>query len=112
MLKKLSALAVVVALAAVLLLPTFAVASEYVLGKPNVDGTITAWDDAAKQATIKDTTGKEISFKWNEKTSIAGTPKVGEHASVAYTPEKDGKNWATHVRIKPKPEAVKPSAVQ
>jgi hypothetical protein len=108
MMKKLFALAV--AGTVVLLLPTFAGASENWIDKPNVSGTITAWDDATKQATIKDSAGKEISFGWNEKALAAGTPKVGELASVAYTTDKDGKNWATHVRIAAKPEGVKPPA--
>jgi hypothetical protein len=96
----------------VLLLPTFAVASEYVLGKPYVDGMITAWDDATKQGAITDSDGKRIAFTWDAKTTIAGTPKVGEHASIAYTADKAGKNWATHVRIIAKSESLKPSAAQ
>jgi hypothetical protein len=104
--------ALAAALTVALVLPAIATASEYVKDKPNVEGTITAWNAGTRQATIADSAGKEISFEWNANTKVAGTAKVGEQASVAYTTDKAGKNVATHVRIREKSEHAKPPASQ
>ena len=105
--RKLIALAV--ALTFALLLPSLAAAHDtHKSSTPHFSGTITSWDDNAKQATVKDSAGKEKSFGWNEKTTVTGTPKVGEHASVKYTKDKDGKIWATHVSIGTKTASTKP----
>ncbi len=108
MMKKLIALAAAVTF--VFLLPTLAVASGTKKTAPHRSGTITMWDDAAKQGTIKDSAGKETPFGWNETTTVTGTPKVGEHASVTYTKDKDGKRWATHIKVGVKPSSTKPAA--
>jgi hypothetical protein len=108
MMKKMIALATVFAF--VFVLPTLAVASGTKKSTPHVSGTITSWDDMAKQATVKDSAGKEISFGWNDKTKVTGMPKVGEHASVSYTKDKDGKRWATHISVGAKPASTKTPA--
>jgi hypothetical protein len=108
MMKKLIAVVVVATLA--LLLPALAVATEKHHSTPHVSGTITAWDDMAKQGTIKDAAGKETPFGWSEKTTVTGTPMVGEHASVSYTKDKDGKRWATHIKVGAKPATTMPPA--
>lgn len=108
MMKKLIALAAAVTF--VLVLPTLAAASGTKKTAPHRSGTITMWDDAAKQGTIKDSAGKETPFGWNETTTVTGTPKVGEHASVTYTKDKDGKRWATHIKVGVKPSSTKPAA--
>jgi hypothetical protein len=97
MFKKLIALAA--AVTCVLLLPVLAEAHTAHKSTPHVSGTIASWDDVAKRGSVKDAAGKKTSFGWTEKTSVTGTPKVGEHASVSYTKDKDGKRWATHVSI-------------
>jgi hypothetical protein len=92
-----------IALAAAL---TF-VAAQPLLATPQVakgpvpfkSGTITKWDAATKKGAVKDTQGVETSFVWNEKTTFAGTAKVGEHAFVWSKQDKDGKVTATHVSI-------------
>jgi len=99
-----------VALTFVLLLPAVAAAAESHKSTPHFSGTITSWDDTAKQATVKDSAGKERSFGWNDKTTVTGTPKVGEHASVKYSKDKDGKIWATHVSVGAKTASAKPAA--
>jgi hypothetical protein len=76
---------------------------------PHASGTISSRDAAAKQATIKDAAGKEISFSWNDKTKVTGTLKVGERASVSYTKDKAGKIWANHVTVAAKTASTKPS---
>jgi hypothetical protein len=103
-------IAVATALAFIFVLPTLAVASGTKKAAPHKSGTITMWDDATKQGTIKDSAGKETPFGWNETTTVTGTPKVGEHASVTYTKDKDGKRWATHVSVGAKPAATKTPA--
>lgn len=108
MMKKLIAL--VAALAFVLVLPTVAAASGTHKSTPHVSGTIESWDDAAKQGTVKDSAGKETPFGWNEKTKVTGTPKVGEHVTVSYTKDKNGKIWATHVSVGAKTASTKPPA--
>jgi hypothetical protein len=108
MMKKLLALTAAMALG--LLLPTVAAAKGSQKSTPHFSGMISTWDDAAKHATVKDSAGKEHSFDWNEKTTISGTPKVGEHASVKYTKDKDGKIWATHVSIGTQTTSTKPPA--
>src|SRR5215510_4138196 len=85
--RKLAAVAMAVIFGFVL--PTIAIAKGSHKGTPHVSGTITSWDDTTKQATVKDSTGKETSFGWNDATKVSGTPKVGEHASVSYTKDKD-----------------------
>lgn len=105
--KKFFALAVAVTFA--LFLPTIAAAKEgHKSSTPHFSGTITSWDDNAKQGSVKDSAGKEHSFGWNEKTTLSGTPKVGEHASIKYSKDKDGKIWATHVSFGEKPASTKP----
>ena len=106
MMKKLIALVAVATF--VLLLPAVAVATETHKSTPHVSGTIASWDDATKLGTVKDSTGKETSFGWNEKTTVTGTPKVGEHVSVSYTKDKDGKIWATHISVGAKTATAKP----
>ena len=106
--KKLIALVALVAV--VVLLPSLAVAKASHKSSPHVSGTITSWDDMARQATVKDSAGKETSFGWNDKTMVTGTPKVGEHASVTYTKDKEGKRWATHISVGAKPATAKPPA--
>lgn len=64
-------------------------------------GTITAWDGAAKQVTIKSDDGKSKSFAWNEKTKVQGVAKLGEHVSVSYANDETGKPWATLIRVDP-----------
>jgi uncharacterized protein YpmB len=66
---------------------------------PLKTGTITIWDAATKKGAVKDTKGVETSFVWNDKTTVAGNAKVGEHAFVWYKQEKDGKLTATHISI-------------
>ena len=92
MIKNLIALAT--ALTFVLVLPTPAAAA-------HTSGMITSWDDAMKQGTVRNSTGKETSFGWNETTKLTGTPNVGEHARVSYRTDKDGKSWATHINVAP-----------
>lgn len=106
--KKLFALAAAVTL--VLLLPTLAAASGTQKSTPHFSGTISSWDAAAMHATVKESNGKEMSFDWNDKTKVTGAPKVGEHASVSYTKEKDGKILATHVSIGAHSASTKPPA--
>ena len=108
MIKPLTALAT--ALAVVLVSATLATMAGTHKSTPHLSGTITSWDDMAKQATVKDSTGKETSLGWNEKTTVTGTPKIGEHASVSYTKDKDGKRWTTHVSIGTKPASTNPPA--
>jgi hypothetical protein len=108
--RKLIALAAV--LTFVFLLPALVAASEAHKSTPHVSGTITSWDGAGKQATVKDSAGKETSFGWNDTTKVTGMPKVGEHASVSYTKDKEGKNWATHISIGAKTASAKPPAAK
>jgi hypothetical protein len=108
--RKLIALAAALALA--VLLPAVAAAKGSGKSTPHFSGTISSWDDTAKHGTIKDSAGKERSFGWNDKTTVTGTPKVGEHASVKYTKDKDGKIWATHVSVGAPPASTKPPAVK
>ncbi len=110
MIRKLIALAAVAGFA--LALPTLAATKSTHKATPHFSGTITSWDDAAKQGTVKDSAGKETSFGWNEKTRVTGAPKVGEHASVSYTKDKDGKLWAMHVSVGAKTAATKPPAAK
>ncbi len=97
MLRKL--IAFVAAAAIVLLLPTLAAAKGTKKVTPHASGTITAWNEAAKEITVKNSAGKEETFAWNEKTKVMGTPKVGEHVKVAYMKDKDGKMWATAIHV-------------
>jgi hypothetical protein len=83
----------------VFLLPTLAPAKEAHNSTPHVSGTITTWDGGGKQATVRDSAGKETSFGWNDTTKVTGTPKIGEHASVSYMKDTEGKNWATHISV-------------
>jgi uncharacterized protein YpmB len=108
MMKKMIALAT--ALTFVFVVPTLAAAAGTAKATPQVSGTIASWDDATKLGTVKDSAGKETSFGWNEKTTVTGTPKVGEHATVSYTKDKDGKVWATHVSAGAKQASTKPPA--
>jgi hypothetical protein len=99
-------IAMAAALVLMLALPTAAAAKTAHKSSPHVSGTIVSWDEATKQATIKDSAGKETSVVWNDQTKVEGTPKVGEHASVSYMKEKDGKMLATHVHVGAKPPAT------
>jgi len=62
-------------------------------------GTITAWDDAAKTFKVKDDDGKEWSFTWNDESKVMGTPAVGEMVRLKYKKGKDDKTIATHLYI-------------
>ena len=98
MMKKLITLAT--ALAFIFVLPSVAAAAEGKRAVPPLKtGTITSWDEAAKHGAVKDSKGVETSFVWNEKTTVAGTAKVGEHAYVWYKEDKDGKLIATRISI-------------
>ena len=110
MMKKLIALASAVTL--VLLLPTLATAKETFNSAPHVRGTITSWDDGAKQATVTDSAGKTTPFGWNDKTMVTGTPKVGEHVSVSFMKDKDGRMWATRLSVGAKTASTKPPATK
>lgn len=106
MLRKLIFLAVGVVL--VVVLPTIAAAAAGHKGRPHVTGTITSWDEAAKQATMKDSAGKPFVFKWNEKTQFTGRPQVGDHAFVSYSNDEDGKTWAKYVSVGTNPSWLSP----
>jgi len=75
-----------------------------------MSGTITAWDGAAKTVTVKNAAGKQTSFSWNEKTKVSGIAKLGERVTVSYEKDKDGKAWATLIRVDEAPESTKPPA--
>jgi hypothetical protein len=94
-------IALATALTFVLVLPTPAAAA-------HTSGMITSWDEAMKQGTVRDSAGKETSFGWNETTKLTGTPNIGEHATVSYTKDKDGKIWATHINVAPTAVQKKP----
>ena len=94
-------IALATALTFVLVLPTPAAAA-------HTSGMITSWDEAMKQGTVRDSAGKETSFGWNETTKLTGTPNIGEHATVSYTKDKDGKSWATHINVAPTAVQKKP----
>src|SRR5262245_50582909 len=94
MIKKSIALAAAVTFASALTL-----AAPKQLPTPFKMGTIATWDAAAKHGVIKDSKGVETRFVWNEKTTLTGTPKVGEHAYLWYKQDKDGKVTATHVNF-------------
>ena len=108
MIKKLIALAA--ALTFVLVLPTLAAAAGTKKAAAHTSGMITSWDDAMKQGTVRNSAGKETSFGWNETTKLTGTPNVGEHATVSYTKDNDGKSWATHINVAPSAVQKKPPA--
>jgi len=95
--KKMIALATV--LTFLFALPTLASQPASKRPVPFKIGTITSWDAATKHAAVKDANGVETSFVWTEKTTVAGTAKVGEHAYVWYKEDKDGKVTATHINI-------------
>jgi hypothetical protein len=95
MLKKMIALAA--ALTFMLVVPVLAAETGSKKPVPFFNGTMTSWNADAKRGAIKDSEGKETSFLWNEKTTLAGTAKVGEHAYVWYKLSKDGTVTATHI---------------
>lgn len=95
--KKMIALAT--ALTFVLAPPTLATEAASKRPVPFKSGTITSWDAAAKHGAVKDAKGVETSFVWTDKTTVAGTAKVGEHAFVWYREDKDGKVTATHISM-------------
>jgi hypothetical protein len=97
MMKKLAALAAALTFVSALPVPAAQAATKQPV--PFKSGTITVWDAAAKHGAVKDPKGVETSFVWNEKTTLAGSAKVGEHAFVWYKTEKDGKLTATHITI-------------
>ena len=98
------------ALALVFVLPTLAAATGTKKATAHTSGMITSWDEAMKQGTVRDYAEKETSFGWNETTTLTGTPNVGEHATVSYRKDKDGKRWATHINVAPKADQKKPPA--
>lgn len=63
------------------------------------EGTIAAWDDAAKSFTVKDKDGKEWAFSWGEEAKVMGKAAVGEMVKVKYKKDKEGKAWATHIFV-------------
>ncbi len=95
--KKLFALAIVCAL--VLAMPALAGDEKKMEKGEWAKGTITAWDDATKTMKVKDDSGKEWSFAWNDKTMVHGKAAVGEMVKLEFTKDKDGKPWATHVYV-------------
>ncbi len=103
-----SLLAIAIAVAVVLVLPAVVAATGTThKGTPHLTGTISSWDEATKQGTVKDSSGKEHSFTWNDQTVVSGAPKVGEHASVTYKKDKDGKMTATQIHIGAKTTSTK-----
>ncbi len=73
----------------------------------HASGTITAWNEANKEVTIKNSAGKEETFTWSEKTKVLGTPKVGEHVKVEYAKNKEGQVLVTGIRVGAGPESKK-----
>jgi hypothetical protein len=73
-----------------------------------VNGTITSWDEASKQATIKDSAGKDFHIRWTEKTQFTGRPQIGDHAFVSYTKDKDGEVWAKYISVGSNPSWLSP----
>jgi YD repeat-containing protein len=75
-------------------------------------GTITEWDGAKHLVTIKDAGGKTMTFGWNQKTKVQGIAKLGEHVTVDYSSDADGKPWAALITVvasaSTKPAAAKP----
>ena len=75
-------------------------------------GTITEWDGAKHLVTIKDGAGKTTTFGWNQKTKVSGIAKLGEHVTIAYSNDADGKAWAGVITViapaSAKPAAAKP----
>jgi len=74
-------------------------------------GTITEWDGAKHLVTIKDAGGKSTTFGWNQKTKVSGIAKLGEHVTVDYANDADGKPWAALITVKA-PAAAKPAAAK
>ena len=105
-------IAVVTFAMCVFLVPTLAAASGAHKSTAHMSGTITHWQDATKEAIVKDSEGRETLFGWNETTTFTGTPQVGDHATVSYTKDKDGNRWLTHVGIELKPTSTKPKSAK
>ena len=103
--RKFLALAIVAAF--VLCIPAFAAQTKPAEMAGHAHGTITAWDETSKTFKVKDKNGKEWDFSWNDQTKVTGTPKVGEHVSLEYKKDKDGKAWAIHIAVG-KAEMAKP----
>ena len=97
-----------VGLVLVVVLPTIAAAAGTHKDRLHVTGTITSWDEAAKQAAMKDSAGKPFLFRWNEKTQFTGRPQVGDHAFVSYTKHEDGEVWAKYVSVGSNPSWLSP----
>jgi uncharacterized protein YpmB len=97
MMKKSIALAAALTLVSAVAVPAVQAAPKQPV--PFKTGTITSWDAAAKTGVVKDAKGVETSFVWDDKTTLAGNAKVGEHAFVWYKQDKDGKVTATHINI-------------
>jgi maltose-binding protein MalE len=76
----------------------------------SASGTITAWNEATKEFTFKTSAGKEETFTWNEKTSVSGTPKVGEHVKVKFAKDKEGKVWVTGIHSGARPTSKSATA--
>jgi len=95
MLKKLIVLATAVTFVSVLASPGAEAASKQPV--PLKTGTITSWDVATKRGVVKDDKGVETSFVWTEKTKLAGTAKVGEHAYVWFKADQNGIVTATQI---------------
>lgn len=94
--KKILALAVVAVF--VFALPSLA-GEEKKGEKMMAKGTISAWNETDKTFTMKDESGKEMSFMWKENSQKQGMGKTGEMAMVKYTMDKDGKMFANHIWI-------------
>jgi ABC-type Fe3+-hydroxamate transport system substrate-binding protein len=100
---------IALAFALALALPAPASAGKAEPPAPQKTGTITAWDGVAKTLTIKNAAGKATSFGWNERTRVAGVAKLGEHVTVSYATDKDGKAWATLITVDAPPPSTKSS---
>jgi hypothetical protein len=75
-------------------------------------GTITEWDGAQHLVTIKGADGKTATFGWNQKTKVSGIAKLGEHVTVAYATDPDGKPWAATITVVPPPAPAKPASAK
>lgn len=95
-------LALTVLLAVALCLPVLA-GEEKMMDKADksmkAKGTITAWNQETKTFKVEDKAGMAWTFKWNDKTMVNGTPKVGEAVKVEFMKDDSGAMWATHVNI-------------
>jgi hypothetical protein len=63
-----------------------------------ISGTISKVDMTGKSMVVKAADGKETTIYWNDATKLQGTVKEGEMVHVKTT-DKDGKAWATWVKV-------------